>query len=302
MLHSGRRWFALVVLFLAGSWFVSSALVAWRLTRRERPCFEEGPPSPAWGTVESVRLATSDGEDLGAWFHPPEGSRPLVVLLHGSGGARSRGSGPVGELVREGYGVLAPTLRDHGDSSGHENDFGWSQRLDVIAAVEFLERRAPGVPIVVGGMSLGAAAAIFAAPELGERVAGYVLVAPYRDLATACWLRCELYLPPVLDGAAYLGLRLWTPLFLEVDPGHVRPIDFVPRFPAGCSAVFLAGERDRVAPSADVRELAERCAGKTRFEIVEGVGHRGLWKGGRGRYLESLCEVLEETSRLAPPP
>ena len=301
MLRSARRWFALALVLLAGGWLVSSALVAWRLTRRERPCFEEGPPARDWGTVESVRLATSDGEELGAWFHPPESSRPLVVLLHGSGGARSGGCGPAGELVRDGYGVLAPTLRAYGDSSGGENDFGWSQRLDVIAAVGFLERRVPGAPIVVGGMSLGAAAAIFAAPELDERVAGYVLVAPYRDLATACWLRCELHLPPVLDRAAYLGLKLWSPLFLGIDHERVRPIDFVASFPEACSAVFLAGERDRVAPSADVRELAERCSGRTRFEIVAGVGHKGLWKGGRERYLACLREVLEEASRRAPP-
>ncbi len=82
-------------------------------------------------------------------------------------------------------------MRAHGDSSGEFNDIGYSARLDVVAAVEFLERRRPARPILIHGTSLGAAAATFAAEELGHRVHGYVLECPYRDLRTAVWNRAE---------------------------------------------------------------------------------------------------------------
>ena len=51
-----------------------------------------------------------------------------------------------------------------------------------IAAVEFLKARKPDRPVVIMGTSLGAAAAVFAAGELGHRVAGYILESPYQDL------------------------------------------------------------------------------------------------------------------------
>ena len=116
-------------------------------------------------------------------------------------------------FASEGYAVLMISLRAHGDSSGDYHDVGFRLRRDVWAAVEFLEARRPGRPIVVMGTSMGAAAAVFAASELGHRVQGYILESPYQDLKTAAWNRTDVYLPPVLSHAAYLGLRAVGPLF-----------------------------------------------------------------------------------------
>src|SRR5437016_12545555 len=107
------------------------------------------------------------------------------------------------------------SLRAPGDSTGDFNDIGFSARHDVIAAVEFLERRRPGRPVVVLGVSLGAAAAIFAAGELGHRVQGYILESPYQDLKVAVRNRVETYLPPVVDRLAYQGLLTVGPLVIR---------------------------------------------------------------------------------------
>ena len=52
-----------------------------------------------------------------------------------------------------GWTVLPITVRAHGDSEGRRNDFGWSARHDVEAAVSYLEARTEA-PIVVLGISL----------------------------------------------------------------------------------------------------------------------------------------------------
>ena len=74
-------------------------------------------------------------------------------------------------LAEADFNVLAITFRAHGDSTGQTHDFGWSERLDVIAAVRFLQEEFPQQPVYIQGRSLGAAAAIFAAGELKEEVA-----------------------------------------------------------------------------------------------------------------------------------
>jgi hypothetical protein len=49
-------------------WLAVSSIVACTLTHRLVARAEEVAPSPAWGRLESYRLETKDGEDLGAWF------------------------------------------------------------------------------------------------------------------------------------------------------------------------------------------------------------------------------------------
>ena len=132
-------------------------------------------------------------------------------MLHGHKGRRQNSLGRAEILAEQGYAVLMVTLRAHGDSSGDYDDIGFGARHDVIAAVAFLETRRPGRPVIVDGNSMGAAAAVFAARELGHRVCGYILESPYQDLKVAVWNRTEMALPPVLSLAAYAGLRLVAP-------------------------------------------------------------------------------------------
>ena len=94
-------------------------------------------------------------------------------------------------LLSHGCSVLMISHRAHGDSTGEFDDAGYSARRDVYAAVEFLEQRRPGRPVIVDGNSLGSAAAIFAAGELGHRVAAYILESPYQDLKIAVWNRVD---------------------------------------------------------------------------------------------------------------
>jgi len=258
------------------SWVASGALAAWQLTARPAEPSEER--LPAWLAAETVRLATRDGETLGAWFQPSPSGGGVAILLHGMGGSRSSLAPAAKRLAEAGFGFLAVSLRSFGDSSGNELDFGWSSRADVLAAVEFVEREAPGAPVVVIGQSLGAAAAIFAAPELGTRVAGYVLEGPYRDLDKACADRLRTRLAAPLAWLAEAGLRLWAPLFLPVDRALVRPIDHVGHFPAGVPVLFVAGAQDRQAPLADVAALTEACRGAAELAILDGRDHDDLWE------------------------
>ena len=262
-------------------WVGSSGFVAWRLTRRPEALHEESLPS--WLTAENVRLSTRDGHELGAWFHPGLPHRGVTILLHGMGGSRSSFARAAKHLEDAGYGFLAVSLRSFGDSAGNEIDFGWSSRADVIAAVEFVEREKPDAPVIVIGQSLGAAAAIFAASELGSRVAGYLLEAPYRDVDKACEDRLRLRLAAPLAWLAQAGLELWSPVFLPARE-HLRPIDHVAHFPRAVPVLFLAGSLDAHAPVADVALLASACSGMAELKVLEGRDHRGLWEFDEARW------------------
>ena len=196
------------------SWLLVSFVAAYLLTRRTRPPFAEPAPDVTWGRLEAHRITTGDGQRLGAWY-AEGGDGPSVLLLHGNGGSRRNCLARAATLCSEGRcAVLLVSLRAHGDSTGRFNNIGYGARRDVVAAVEFLRGRRPGKPVVVLGVSMGAAAALFAAGDLGARVDGYILESPYRDLETAVWNRTRAYLPPVLDRVAYLGLRVAAAVIL----------------------------------------------------------------------------------------
>lgn len=273
-------------------WLLGSLALGYRLTRRQRPWFAEPAPAVAWGPLESIRLRTRDGLGIGAWFAPGRPDRPIVLLLHGNKGCRRNSLGRAELFAGGGCGVFLISLRAHGDSAGEVNDIGFGARNDVAAAVEFLERRCPGRPVVVHGVSLGAAAATFAAADLGGRVRGYILESPYRDLKTAVRNRTRAYLPPVAETIAYAGLRLMAPLVLP-DFEKIAPVEAVGGIPAAVPVLILAGGADSLARPAEARALYDRVRDHARLVLFARGGHHDLTRVEPARYRRTLLDFVE---------
>jgi alpha-beta hydrolase superfamily lysophospholipase len=204
-------------------------------------------------------------------------------MFHGWRCTRSTRLGAASVFERAGCAVLLVTHRCHGDSSGECEDFGWSAQLDVVAAVEWLERRRPGSPVVVCGASLGAVAATLAARELGTRVDGYVLECPFASLDSAARRRTDAFLPWGVDWAAYAGVQLGAACFAP-RWNETAPIEAAAEIPAGIPVLFFAGERDSRAPPNEVAEIAARVRGPHELVVVAGVDHDRLLAGGGDAY------------------
>jgi uncharacterized protein len=274
-------------------WLLVSLTVAYRLTHRPRPRFEEPAPRIAWGQLEDHRIKTSDGEELGAWFLDGRDDSPSVLVIHGNKGSRLNSLGRAEIFTSTGCGVLMISLRAHGDSSGDHHDVGFSARQDVWAAVDFLEARRPGRPVVVMGTSMGAAAAVFAAGALGHRVQGYILESPYQDLKTAAWNRTDTYLPPMLSHAAYLGLRVVGPFFLP-NLDEISPLKAIRGIPNDVPVLILAGDADRLARPAEAQALHRQVATHGRLVLFPGAGHHDLPGSAPNLFKQTLLEFCGE--------
>ncbi len=280
---------------LSAAWLLVSSAVAYRLTHRLEARIDEPAPSPAWGRLESHRIATRDGEEIGAWFVDGRDDAPSVLVLHGHKGKRGHSLGRAEILATQGYAVLMVTLRAHGDSSGDYDDIGFGARHDVVAAVEFLEARRPGRPVIVDGNSMGAAAAVFAARELGHRVRGYILESPYQDLKVAVWNRTELALPPVISQVAYAGLRLVAPLFLpHLD--EISPLLAIAGIPDDVPVLIMAGEADRRARPEEARALHGQVATHGRLMFIPGADHGDLLHSAKDLYTRTILEFCRDVS------
>lgn len=290
---------ASAVLLLTALWIGCSFVVAIHCTRRARPIFDEPAPTVTWGNIEPLRLRTDDGEDLGAWFIDADARKPVVILLHGNGSCRTNCL-PIGQvLVAEGNSVLLVTMRAHGDSTGSLNDFGFSARNDVVAAVKWLGTNHPDRRIFVWGQSLGSAAAVFAAGDLGTRVSGYILECPYKDIYSAAWNRLQMLLPPVLDRVAYLGLLTVSPVVLA-HVGSISPLNASANIPASIPVLILAGSNDGRAPPDDGRAIAVRIGPQANLEIFEGADHLGLQAADPRRYRAAISEFIAGRQTASP--
>jgi alpha-beta hydrolase superfamily lysophospholipase len=284
-----------MVVVLLVAWLAVSAAVAYKLTRRPRAPFVESTFQFSWAALESLRLRTSDGLEIGAWFLAGRDEGPSVILLHGYGGCRKDSISLAKMLAQEGCSILVITLRAHGDSDGIVNDVGYSARHDVVAAVACLEQRRPGQPIFVQGTSLGAAAAIYAGGELQTRVAGYVLECPFRDIRSAVRNRTSAFLPFPLDDIAYAGLNVVGPIFLP-EMERMAPVDRVTEIPASVPLLIMAGGRDNRARPEEVEAIYRRVASHAQFVLFPEASHGQFCVQGGDTYRKAVLGFLPKRS------
>jgi fermentation-respiration switch protein FrsA (DUF1100 family) len=212
-------------------------------------------PVPSAASVlpggEDVRLHTSDGLELGAWFVRPQGREPVATVLvtNGNGGNRAGRAPLAAKLVQAGLAVLVLDYRGYGGNPGSPSEAGLA--LDVRAAYRFLtgDRRVPPERIVFYGESLGCA--VVTELALDHPPAGLLLRSPFADLAA---VGAELY--------PYLPVRL-----LLRDRFPVRDEAARLRVPV----VVVLGDRDSIVPPAQSREVA--AAASARLVEVAGADH-----------------------------
>ena len=140
------------------------------------PDTERMPPAAAGlPGAQEILLDAADGERLVAWHVPPRGDRPVVLYLHGNGGALSHRAERFRALTADGTGLVAIDYRGFGGSTGRPSEAGLL--IDAQTAYGFAAARYPAARIAVWGESLGTGVAVALA---AERPAGrLVLEAPF---------------------------------------------------------------------------------------------------------------------------
>lgn len=141
------------------------------------------------------------------------GEGPLVVCAPGMGDLRSVYRFLAPELAAAGFAVATMDLRGHGDS-----DATFSRYDDVAAGTDLLALVGElGGPAVLVGNSMSAGAAVWAAAEAPEAVAGLVLIGPFvRNApvgrAAAAAFRLALLRP--------WGRAAWTAWYAKLYPAR----------------------------------------------------------------------------------
>jgi fermentation-respiration switch protein FrsA (DUF1100 family) len=144
------------------------------------PDTERTPPAAAGlPGAQEILLDAADGEKLIAWHLPPRGDRPVVLYLHGNGGALSHRAERFRALTADGTGLVAIDYRGFGGSTGRPSEAGLL--IDAETAYGFAAARYPVARIAVWGESLGTGVAVALTAE--RPVGRLVLEAPFTSAA-----------------------------------------------------------------------------------------------------------------------
>ncbi|MEE2941225.1 MAG: alpha/beta fold hydrolase [Planctomycetota bacterium] len=281
----------LALLAASIAWLAVSAAAAHLVSRRPRAPYDEPLPEVEWAAVEPVAFEAADGASVRGHAFVAGAADRAVVLLHMNQADRGAMEPAARIWAGLGWSSVAVSLRGHGDAEGERLDYGLEARHDAAAAVAWARERFGG-PIVVHGVSLGAAAALLAAESGGPLADGYVLEAPFTSIVTAIHDRTSMRLPPVLDRLAAESLLAVAPL---VRPGTsgISPLRAARSIPPGTPALLLASTLDRRAPLERVRRFQEVLGPATRLETAA-VAH-AAWQSRPDLLEPALQRWLEES-------
>lgn len=132
--------------------------------------------APNFPETQALRLETSDGEFIIAWYRASAEGQPMFLFFDGNGGRPEAWGGRWRRISESGAGFLAVYYRGYSGSSGRPSERGL--HLDARAGYEWLiaQGYAPR-DIVIHGFSLGSSVATNLARDVEARA--LVLEAPF---------------------------------------------------------------------------------------------------------------------------
>jgi alpha-beta hydrolase superfamily lysophospholipase len=239
-----------------------------------------------------IEFSTPDGIPIRGWYIPAEGvARGTIVYCHGLNRTRIEMLPQAAFGHSLGYNGLLFDLRHHGASGGDTTTLGYQERLDVEAAVRYavvVERAAR--PVVVWGVSMGAAAALMAAAE-SQSISAVISDSSFDSMMGTIRHHLKFFLHLPAFPLAY-EVGYWTGWRGRFYPGDLDLLKAVERM-GGRPVLLVAGEGDRRMPPWVAQRLyAHSQSPLKKIIILPGRRHGESFNQAREPYEKAVTEFL----------
>ncbi len=283
--------------FLFVPWFFARIVTVGRF---HYPDPNDGKTPKSYGMdFKWVEFPSSDDVVLKGWYVPASGpARGTIVCCHGLNRTRIEML-PMAAFGHElGYDALLFDFRHQGSSGGSLTTLGYDERLDVIAAVRYaLYQQRAARPVILWGVSMGAAAALLAAAESPE-VAAVISDSSFKSLQTTVahhW-RLFFHLPTFPFTNEIVSWIAWRGGFRASDFNLESAVTRIGDRPI----LFVALQNDRRMPPSIARDLdAHALSPRKALILLPGHRHGEGFNQARGQYENGVRQFL---SNLDTPP
>ncbi|SDJ80795.1 alpha/beta hydrolase [Sediminibacillus albus] len=297
----------LIVLLAAGNYFYNESVKRGESVElyngdepKELPASEEDKKllveAQEWFTRQQLNVieyTAYDGLILRAHYlknEQPTGK--AVILAHGYRGVGEQ----MGDLAKfyydQGFDILMPDARGHGESEGDYIGYGWHDRKDYLGWIEELISGYGADRILLHGNSMGAALVLMTSGEtLPVQVKGIIADSGYTsvDKELAHQLKHLYQIPsfpmiPITSTITRLraGYSFGEASALEQVKENSRPL------------FIIHGAEDELVPTEMAQQLYKAAAGEKELWIVPGAGHTDAYAAATVEFQKRIQSFIEQ--------
>lgn len=239
-----------------------------------------------------ITMQSYDNLKLKAQFikNDESNNHQAVILAHGF---RNTGD-DMGKYAKfyydQGFDILLPDARGHGNSEGNYIGFGWHERLDYKDWITYLIQQHDAEQIILQGNSMGAATVLMTSGEtLPEQVKGIIADSSYSSTKKelAYQLKSIYGLPsfPLLDV---------TSVIAKIRAGYtIQEASVVDQVRKNKLPLLLIhGDADDLVPTPMASEIYDAAEGDNELWIVPGAGHTTAYDNNTSEYETKLTKFL----------
>ena len=242
-------------------------------------------------TQEEVwQVSAEDGVPLTAKAYLQAGHR-WVILVHGYMCTWRDMLDYSGMYLKEGFHLLLPDQRAHGESGGKYTGMGWLERRDMVCWVQKILARDPEAEIVLHGVSMGAATVMMTAGEnLPDNVKAVVEDCGYASVERIFRdeLKTIFHLPafPLLHQASWVARIVAGYDFREASSVEQLKKTKLP-------VLFIHGSMDAFVQPYMQDLCFEAAAGEKEYLRVEDASHTQAYARQPELYRERVLGFVE---------
>lgn len=218
---------------------------------------------------EEIKFPAKDGLILQGCWIPCDGSKKVIVILHGHGGSLDWDVHRAPFLHHAGYNVFLFDFRAHGRSEGNLATFGYLERNDVWGAVEYLGSLGMKRMGLLG-FSYGGIASMTATPGCPRVNAVITDGGPARMRVAIAARGVEKGIPDFLAIPLAWLLVAMTSLRFQVNMFNYEAVRWVGKI-SPTPILFIHAEKDRYCP--DFQDLYSTAKEPKEVWFVPGVDH-----------------------------
>jgi uncharacterized protein len=244
-----------------------------------------------WPKIE-VRIHSPAGYDLFALYFPLNDSQKTVILNHGITMGLFQMIVFLPIFRKHGFNVLVYDLRNHGRSGGKNTTFGFYEKHDLKAVVDWaFDQLEPGGKVGTMGLSLGAGTALQHA-AIDPRLSFIIADCPYSNLFELFRFRLkEDYRLPAFP-IFYIGM--WMVWFITgAQFRSISPREEVEKFDT--PLLLIHGREDSyIKPEMSIELYERKTQGIRKLWLAPNAEHAESYDQNPEEYVHQVESFLEE--------
>lgn len=241
--------------------------------------------------AKEISVTAHDGARLYGWWIPAENARGTMLLVHGyhsNGFTDFSAAMPIYHEM--GMNILLPCHRAHGKSGGKYITFGVQEHRDMQKWIRFHNDSFGQVPMVLSGLSMGAATVMYLADEpLPENVKGIIadcgFTSPKEIIAHV--FRKTTKIPA---WTVMWSVRLFARFFGGFSLSGKNSVKTLAR--NRLPILMIHGSSDDFVPCEMTHRGYSACTGEKTLLIVEGASHAVSFFHDTQKYTARVKELL----------